>query len=59
MNDLKARSFSQVSSIKAFDFSTLYTTIPHDKLKTLLKETIHQAFSPSGGYLRERSSEIL
>jgi hypothetical protein len=30
---------------KAFDFSTLYTTLPHDKLKTRLKETIHKAFS--------------
>jgi hypothetical protein len=38
-------SFSQVSSIKTFDFSTLYTTLPHDKLKTGLKETIHKAFS--------------
>jgi hypothetical protein len=26
-------------------FSTLYTTLPHDKFKTRLKETIHQAFS--------------
>ena len=45
LNNLKSRSFSQVSSIKAFDFSTLYTTPPHDKLKTRLKETIHKAFS--------------
>jgi hypothetical protein len=40
-----ARFFSQVSSIKTLDFSTLYTTLPHDKLKTRLKETIHKAFS--------------
>jgi hypothetical protein len=40
---LKSRSFSQVSSIKTFDFSTLHTTLPHDKLKTSLKETIHKA----------------
>jgi S-methylmethionine-dependent homocysteine/selenocysteine methylase len=33
------------SSIKSFEFSTLYTTLPHDKLKTRLKETIHKAFS--------------
>ena len=25
--------------------STLYTTLPHDKLKTRLKETIHKDFS--------------
>jgi hypothetical protein len=32
-------------SLGTFDFSTLYTTLPHDKLKTRLKETIHKAFS--------------
>jgi hypothetical protein len=45
LDNLKLRSFSQVSSIKTFDFSTLYTTLLHDKLKTRLKETIHKAFS--------------
>jgi hypothetical protein len=45
LDNLKSRSFSQVSSIKTFDFSTLYTTLPYDKLKTRLKETIHKAFS--------------
>jgi hypothetical protein len=45
LDNLKSRSFSQVSSIKTFDFSTLYTTLPHDKLKTCLIETIHKAFS--------------
>ena len=44
MDNLKSRSFSQVSSIKTFDFSTLCTTLPHDKFKTRLKETIHKAF---------------
>jgi hypothetical protein len=45
LDNLRSRSFSQVSSIKTFDFSTLYTTLPPDKLKTRLKETIHKAFS--------------
>jgi hypothetical protein len=45
LDNLKSRSFSQVSSIKTFEFSTLYTTLPHDKLKTCLKETLHTAFS--------------
>ena len=30
LDNLQSRSFSQVSSIKTFDFSTLYTTLPHD-----------------------------
>jgi hypothetical protein len=45
LDNLKSRSFSQVSPITTFDFSTLYTTLPHDKLKTRLNETIHKAFS--------------
>ena len=45
LDNLKSRSFSQVSSIKTFDFSTLCTTLPHDKLKTRVKEAIHKGFS--------------
>ena len=36
LDNLKSRSFSQVYAIKTFDFLTLYTTLPHDKLKTRL-----------------------
>ena len=32
LENLKAQSLHSVNSIKSFDFSTLYTTIPHDKL---------------------------
>ena len=32
--DLKAKSLYSVNSIKASNFSILYTTIPHDKLKS-------------------------
>jgi hypothetical protein len=32
-------------SITTFDCSTLYNTLPHDKLKTRLKEIIHKDFS--------------
>jgi hypothetical protein len=39
LDNLKSRSFSHVSSITTFDFSTLFTTLPHDKLKTRLKES--------------------
>ena len=31
--NLNAKSLHSVNSIKSFEFSTLYTTIPHDKLK--------------------------
>ena len=45
----KSRCFSQISSIKTFDFSTLYTTIPYVKLKNRLKEIIHNAFQHKNG----------
>ena len=44
LDNLKSRSFSQVSSIKTFDFSTLYTTLPHDKIKNPLKRNNSQSF---------------
>ena len=36
--NLKEQSLHSVNSIKSFDFSTLYTTIPHGKLKSKVKE---------------------
>ena len=44
LENLKAQSLHSVNSIKSFDFSTLYTTIPHDKLKSKLKAIINQCF---------------
>ena len=38
LENLKAKSLHSVNSIKYFDFSTLYTTIPHDKMKSKLKK---------------------
>ena len=45
VENLKAQSLHSVNSLKSFDFSTLYITIPHDKLKSKLKEIINQFFS--------------
>jgi hypothetical protein len=38
--NLKAQNFSQINGIKTYDFSTLYTTIPHEKLKSRLFDII-------------------
>ena len=38
--------------MKYLDFSTLYTTIPHDKLKSKLKEIINQYFFHKNGNRR-------
>ena len=37
LENLKAQSLHSISSLKSFDFSTLYTTIPHAKLKSKLR----------------------
>ena len=37
-------SITSVNNIKIFDFSTLYTSIPHDELKSKLASIVNQAF---------------
>ena len=49
---LKSHSLSRISSLKTYDFSTLYTTIPHDKLKTTLEAIIHNTFIHRNGQHR-------
>ena len=41
-----------LTSIKSFDFSTLYTTIPHQKLKDRLTSIIQNAFIFKNGNRR-------
>ena len=43
---------NKYKSIRTFDFSTLYTTIPHDKLKTRLSSLVKQAFLHKNGSRR-------
>ena len=50
LENLKAQSLHSVNSVKSF--STLYTTIPHDKLKSKLKEIINQCFFHKNGNRR-------
>ena len=52
LENLKAQSLHSVNSINSFDFSTLYTTIPHDKLKSKLKTIINQCFFHKNGNRR-------
>jgi hypothetical protein len=44
VESLKSPNFSQIYSIKTYDFTTLYTTIPHDKFKTILFGIIGSCF---------------
>jgi len=49
---LHLQSLKKVSTIKTYDFSTLYTTIPHANLKSKLKGLINQAFVCKNGKRR-------
>ena len=51
---LKSPNFNNITSIKSFDFSTLYTTIPHDKLKSRLASIILNSFMFNNGNRRYR-----
>jgi hypothetical protein len=47
--NLKAQNFSQINSIKTYDFLTLYTTILHDKLESRLLDIIDTCFFDKNG----------
>jgi hypothetical protein len=46
---IQSRSISSYNSINTFDFSTLYTTIPHSKLKDRLRELVQLCFIKQNG----------
>ena len=52
LGNLQAQYLHSVNSIKSFDFSPIYTTIPHDKMKSKLKEIINQCFFHKNGNRR-------
>ena len=57
LHNLHSHSIASVNSIKTFDFSTLYTTIPHDQLKPRLASVVNQAFCFKNG--KKRHENIL
>ena len=54
LDHIQSRSLSSCKSIKTFDFSTLYTTIPHSKLKEKLNELVQLCFMKKNGERRYR-----
>ena len=52
LDNLQSHSLNSIHSIKTYDFSTLYTTIPHTKLKARLSELIKNAFRCKNGKKR-------
>ena len=49
---IQSRSLSSCNSIKTFDFSILYTTIPHSKLNDKLRELVQLCFIEMNGQRR-------
>ena len=49
LDNFNSNSLASVDSIKTYDFSTLYTNIPHTKLKSRLAELIRNAFRFKNG----------
>jgi hypothetical protein len=44
LDNLKSHDFSKIDIMKIYDFSTLYTILPHDKLKSRLFQIIDNCF---------------
>ena len=49
---IQSRTLSSCNSIKTFDFSTLYTTIPHSKLKDKLRKLVQLCVIKKNGQCR-------
>ena len=49
LDNLQSQSLNSIHSIKTYDFSSLYTTIPHTKLKAKSSELIKNAFRCKNG----------
>ena len=52
LDHLQSPNFNHITSIKSFDFSTLFTTIPHQKLKSRLAAIIRNCFIHKNGNRR-------
>ena len=52
LEHLQSPNFNHIQSIKSFDFSTLYTTILHQKLKSRLATIIRNSFIHKNGNRR-------
>jgi hypothetical protein len=49
LENLKSHGFSRIDSIKRYDFNTLYTTLPHNKLKSRVLQIIDNCFLNKNG----------
>ena len=56
LEHLQSPNFNHITSIKSFDFSTLYITIPHQKLKSRLATIIRNSFIHQNGHSQMQMS---
>ena len=52
LEHLQSPNFNHITSIKSFDFSTLFTTIPNQKIKSRLTTIIRNSFIHKNGNRR-------
>ena len=52
LSSLDQLDVSTATSVQTFDFSTLYTSIPHDLLKSRISNLVHNAFRKKDGSVR-------
>ena len=52
LSSLDRRDVRTATSVQTFDFSTLYTSIPHDLLKSRISNVVHNAFRKKDGNVR-------
>ena len=55
LEHLQSPNFNHITSIRSFDFSTLYTTIPHQKLKSRIATIIRNSFIHKNGIRSRRT----
>ena len=52
LSTIKGGLVRTATSVQTFDFSTLYTSIPHDLLKSRISDLVHNAFVKKDGSVR-------
>jgi len=58
VESLSSQSLYLITSIKTFDFSTLYTSIPHSKLTSRLKDLVTNSFRTKSSKTRYSYSVV-
>ena len=59
LSSLDQLDVSTATSVHTFDFSTLYTSIPHDPLKSRISNFVHNAFRKKDGSIRYTHIKVI